>query len=126
MPFADINALKPFLPEEHYFFKELDSEGLAEAFSQADNIITSFTALEAPDDAADADPILRNIAAKLVIHFTSGQGKLSEDELRYRKALYDEAMDMLRKIQEGMAFPGRTTRPSLTILSTEKRLTELP
>jgi len=127
MPFADLEAIQPFLPKDHFLLSEQDPQGMTEAFAQADAVIVGFTAAEAPERAADADPLLRHIAAKLAVHFLLNQKPVAnENELNYRKTLYTEAMDMLEAIAGGRITPGGSTKPTLQILSAEKRHTEMP
>lgn len=101
MSFINTEILKAFVSDESFLVKDTVA-GLDEAIKQADEIIYQKTLIAAPENPANANAKLRNIACALVVWFTSGmQGKLEEFELSRRKKLYDDAMAALDAIQAG-------------------------
>lgn len=71
-------------------------------FAEADKIITTYTGIEPPADADDADKLLTTIASRIVIwHLSGRQQGLPRDEWERRKAMYDEAMKWLQQIRDG-------------------------
>jgi len=102
MSFCNVTTLKSFLGDNSYLVRGEAPDGLDEAIAQADQIIRNYTNETIPDDPAEADAILRNIACSLVIWYTTGmQADITEQEYSRRKTMYLEAMKMLDGIKSG-------------------------
>lgn len=120
MPFANLNSLRAWLPENHYFFNEETPESLTEAFKQVDNIIKSYTGESAPANVADADPLYTSIACRLVLYMTSGND-VPDSEMQRRRILYEQAYNELK---ENRADPDKdkTTNAEPGFYSQDKRV----
>lgn len=101
MSFTNKDFLKGYAQNDAFFLQ--DGFDLTNLLTNTDNLIYQATGITAPSDAADGVPMLREIANDLMIYrIPAMQTKVSEEEMKRRKTLFQEAMDKLEKIRSGV------------------------
>ena len=102
MSFTSQELLKSSLSDNSFLTNSDMPAGLEEAIKEVDQTIRAYTGREIPDDATDANEMIRSIANNLVIWKTAGfQTDLSEQQYKRLKTNYKDAMAKLQMIQDG-------------------------
>lgn len=101
MSLIDKNSIKSFLGGKSFLTGIEDADGHEAAVAQAENIVYQKTLVPIPSEIATAIPLLQFCAHCIYIYIVSTRQKLSEDEMKQRKQLYDDGMAMLNEIQNG-------------------------
>lgn len=128
MGFTNNTYLKGAVGDNSMLTRESMPDGLDEAIAEADQIIYSYTEIPPPDDPAEANAMLRNIANSLVIwFFTGSQDEISEQEYNRRQKNYQDAMNTLREIKAGNITLEHDSDPDITLpfIGSTNRITEM-
>jgi len=101
MGFGNKETLISVFNDEN-FLNDIDPDKITEIGAQVTDIIYSYTSITPPTEPADAPGILRNIWTNIVsFQIIPYQKDLSDEEKARRLALFNNAMKMLEKIQNG-------------------------
>jgi hypothetical protein len=97
--FTSQNELRAFLNADQVtqLFSKIPAEQVDAHFTYADGIITNATGVE---PTGDDDPVLKSIAARIVIWFLSGTQQWNDQnkvELDRRRMMYEDAVRMLEE-----------------------------
>ena len=101
MGFGNKETLISVFNDEN-FLNDIDPDKITEIGAQVTDVIYAYTAITPPTAPADAPGILRNIWTNIVqFQIIPYQKDLSDEEKARRLTLFNNAMKMLEKIQNG-------------------------
>ncbi len=124
MGFGNKQILTSRVLDADEFLNSVDTDKLAEIDAEVSDLIYQKTGYEIPDDPASAPGMLRGIWADIVLFkIIRWQYKVSEDEIKRRTILKDDAMSLLNNLETGKSQLKSSTVEMVKVSGTKRIIT---